>query len=191
MAVRDRDESHDHEIAQLIQRKAAKLARGIQDRHEEQQDIEQDLHIRWLEIRSQYDPSKGDIVTFADIALNNYIRNLIATRRAQRRTGRTDGKIDPCATARLVYPESSGSGDQDDIEQIGREPDYETLALRIDFRRALRKLNPELRAIAEARVGNSITEIARSLKLSRPTVYQRIGELQAILKEHGVDEYLR
>ena len=191
MANRRRVGSPDQEIARIIKMKARKLTQCPEYRDDDPRDIEQDLHVRWLEIRSRHDASRGGIVTYADITLNNHIRNMIAARRTQRRAGRTDALPHPDVHTQTVPPEGRCPDGDVDIDEIGREPDFEALDLRIDLRSVLRKLRPELREITEALAQDGVSGVARSRKVSRPTLYQRLSELRKIFTDWGLDEYLR
>ena len=102
MASRCRVGSPDQEIARIIKMKARKLTQCPEYQYDDPRDIEQDLHVRWLEVQSRHDPSRGGIATYADITLNNHTRNMIASRRTQRRAGRADAMFEPGVYAQPV-----------------------------------------------------------------------------------------
>jgi len=61
------------------------MARQPEFRSEEIEDLQQMLRTWWLEAATAFNPARGTISQFADIALDNKIRKEVAARRAGKR----------------------------------------------------------------------------------------------------------
>jgi len=185
----------DSEIARLIAKKAHKLSKCSEYQNNDFDDIMQELHLRWLEIRAQHESERGSIVTYADIALNNHIRNMIASRRAQKRDDRrcTCSLDDPIdngnekgMTRHEVYDQDKYFGTTGIVNRPQRELDD----LRIDVRRALGRLSPRQRELAMRLKTQKVTEAAQAMKIPRTTLYGWLERIRVVFAELGLDEYL-
>lgn len=186
-----KEASPEDEIAKLVKLKARKHALHGEFYNEDPDDIEQELWIKWEEIRSRYSGDRGALVAFVDVALNNHLKNLAASRRTLKRGGQGQGmRSRPASESKSAPfrpPESlSDLEPEDDSCQF----DFDGTAVRIDVRRALRKLRPELRDIALRRNHQGVTEIAEDMGISRETVYQKLRLIQQLFRDLGLDEYL-
>lgn len=184
MASRWKAGSPDQEIGRLIKMKAKKLIKSPEYRNDPVNEIEQELHEKWFKVSARHNPERGDIVKFADVVLNNHMRNMIAARRTQKRHGY---QIPDGEESTTNHPPNRAV-DTDSDESV-YEFDFDEVAYRIDVGRAMRKLRPDLRRVAEGLTEGGVTEVARSLKVSRMTVYKRIEEIRRHFQEWGLANY--
>ena len=195
MASRRRTGYPDSEIARLITKKAHKLSKCSEYRDEELDDIKQELHLRWLEIRAQHNSRRGSTVTYADIALNNHIRNMIASRRAQKRDDRRctcslDDPIDNLDEKGMTRHEIYNQDDYFGATGGRNRPQRELYDLCIDIRRALGRLSPRQRELAMRLKTQKVTEAAQAMKIPRTTLYGWLERIRGVFVELGLDEYL-
>jgi len=196
MGQGSRKQTANDQIANLIQQKANKCARWKAFREWEAEDLLHELSGYWLDTRSQYTPARGDILTFADIVLNNYIRNLIAAQYAKKRDVRLCSvSLDECVEDEDGTPMSrheiydpdryfraTGSAERGDATRDD---------LRIDLGRVFRLLTPKQRELCERLPFQEVTEIAKEMGVTRETVYQRQKRIRAIFEVAGLAVYLR
>jgi RNA polymerase sigma factor (sigma-70 family) len=195
MGNHQRGTPNDKKVARLIRHKANKLVMTGKIESCERRDIEQELTLHWLRRRERFDTTHGDLETFADVVLNNAIRAMFEYQHAQKRDNRLiacslDDQIDnhgkPGTTHHDIY-------DQDDYFQaIGNRcrSSLELIQLRLDIERAIQRLSPKQRDLARLLITQSASEAARSLKISRTTLYSRLKDIRRTFTELGLEEYL-
>ena len=185
----------DEKVARIIRLKAKRLIESAEFKEGERKDIEQELHLQWLLRQSRFDPTRGELETFADVVLNNAIRTMIEERRAAKRDYRLctcslDDPIDVQGEKGMTLHETY---DQDDYFQAtGRknQPQRELDDLRLDIRRALRRLSPSQRELALRLRTQTVAEAARAMKIPRTTLYGWLEHVRVVFAELGLDEYL-
>lgn len=185
----------DEKVAQLIRLKARRLAESAKDTATEGEDIEQELALHWLMRRGRFDAGRGRRETFADVVLNNATRTMLAARRA----GKRDERSCTCSLDDAVVAQDDldmtrhETYDQDDYFQATgtrNRPWRELHELSLDVRRALRRLSPGQRELARRLMNQTVSEAARSMNISRTTLYARLKDIREVFTELGLDEYL-
>jgi RNA polymerase sigma factor (sigma-70 family) len=141
----------------------------------DREDIQQDLHLAlWLSCE-QIDPKLGTPQAFLNQVAANEVKSVLSRRRAARRDHRRCMVLDEAA----LCP---------DRRSNGRE---ERLLMRMDVRRAVAALPPELRRTAIELQNFSQAETARRLKVCRDTIYRRIKSIRNHLGRGQLDRYLQ
>jgi DNA-directed RNA polymerase specialized sigma24 family protein len=194
MASQRKRELSDSEVARLIKMKAYKLHKRPEYRGEGLADIEQDLHLKWLETKVRYDPTRGSNLAFADIALNNHIRNMIASRRAQKRN-----------VLRCAHSLDAPVDNADELGMTGHEiydqdgyfaatgmnrPQGWVEELRIDLGRVLQRLPTHERELTLRLLTHTLSDVAQAMKIPRTTLYGWLEHIRGVFTELGLDEYL-
>jgi AcrR family transcriptional regulator len=62
--------------------------------------------------------------------------------------------------------------------------------MRADVERVIASLSPDLASVAELLMSMGVVEVARRLKVSRATVYRRIGHIREVFHAAGLEGYL-
>lgn len=145
----------DEAVAALIKRKAARMVGRAGLRVQDREDLEQQLAQHVLERRGSYNPRRGTWSAFVRRVVERHGENLIRARRAAKRYG-----------GALGSPTDEPIGHGDDAEVHAR-----TVAA------ALATLPAELRRVAELVMAGTVTGAARTLGISRSTVYARLREI--------------
>lgn len=196
MAEGRQDPQSNDSIKKLIRTKAEKFSRNPALREWTRDDLSQELELAWLQAEHRYDPSRGDILTYADFVFNNTGKNLIARQKAARRdyrlctkslddeVGLDDG---PGMTGHEIY-----SADGYFNATGGRHSGRGQIAdLRIDVSQALRTLPDQLQQFAVLLANAAtITEAARQAGISRPTAYKWRRQIESALRKAGLGDYL-
>jgi len=187
--------ANDEKVARIIRLKAKRLIESAEFKEGERKDVEQELHLQWLLRQSRFDPTRGELETFVDVVLNNVIRTMVEARRAAKRdccqcTCSLDDPVDAAAEGGMTRHETY---DQDDYFQATgarNRPQGELHDLRLDVRRALRRLSPSQRELALRFRTQTVAEAARAMKIPRTTLYGWLEHVRVVYVELGLDEYL-
>ena len=162
---------------------------------DDDEDLQQEMALDLLVRLPKFDPGRACLSTFIARIVERKISTIIRHRTRAKRDYRCrvyslDERIenaDDCSTLHDVISQ----GDCDlRVGRYGR-PEIERIDLRIDVSLVLAKLPPELRALARRLYTQSITEVARELRVSRSTLYETgIARLREAFEDKGLDEYL-
>jgi len=184
----------DPEVARLIRMKARRFRNCPEFMGEELEDLEQELHLKWLESRKHYDVKRGPIATYADFVLNNHIRNMLEARRAQKKavqrcTCSLDDPVDEENEKGMTRHEIYNQDDYFSATGGRNRPQGEVQDLQLDLRRVLKRLPPRQRELARRLMNQSVSEAAREMKISRVTAHNWAKVISAVFAEGGLDEY--
>ena len=158
-------------------------------------DIEQEFAIHWRLNRHRHDPSRASEATFAAALCRN---RAISLWQAATSAKRGAGKV--YSFSELPFHDEHGrkierpeSVSQEVVESgFGRRPQMplDSVHLYLDLDRVLDGVPAELAAVAQlVRRGNTPTEVAGHLKISRASAYRRLAELGQVCRQGGLDEY--
>jgi RNA polymerase sigma-70 factor (ECF subfamily) len=170
------DNPIDPALRDLIRRKAAKLVRNHTVPHAERDDIEHELLLDVLRRLPKFDPDKGDRESHLRTVVEHAVLNLVRSSRAAKRG---KGRTTPLDSIPVDEP---GLG-RPDVDLAGAD-------LVMDIQELLGRLPAELRRIAELLQSLSPTETARSLGISRVTVYSRLREIRSLCERSDLAKYL-
>lgn len=185
----------DEKVAQLIRLKMRKLTKSREIAGRERQDIEQELILHWLRRRARFNAARGSLETFADVVLNNVIHTMLEARRAKKREQRLcDCSLDDLLNEQTNRNLTRGDAyDRDDcfLATVARNrPQWELEDLQLDVRQALRRLPLRQRELARRLMHQSTSEAARSMNITRTTLYTWRKTIRKVFTELGLDEYL-
>lgn len=178
----------------VIRHKARQLIGKCGFTHDDYEDLQQEMLLDLLMRLPKFDPSKASYNTFVARIVDRKISNLIRDRGRQKRDHRCQ--------VRPLDEEVEGEADitreemlsQDDVDlRTGRHdrPELERIEMRLDVARALADLPPDLKALAERLLSQSVTEAARDLGVPRSTLYgSGIARLRKIFEEAGLTDCL-
>ena len=147
-------------------------------------DLSQDLRLDLVRRLPKHQPGRAKRRTFASRLIANKVRTIIEERTAKKRDFRKvayslDEEINDGGggvTTKGNLFRSDGRGTAED----------KLLELRIDLHAILSPLPDQHQAICAGLLeGRLVTEIARGLKLSRSTIYSRLGEIRGRLAKAG------
>jgi len=186
----------NEEIEGIIRLKAKALSRSRGFHESEYEDIQQDLHLHWLEHRAGYKSARGNPLTFADIVLNNKIRSMIRARRAGKRDYRRNAYSldDPLESDGQIKGTRHEIYDKDRYaRQVGNETRsrLEIESTRSSIRDVLKVLPPHHRELTCRLAFQTMAEAAREMKVPRTTLYTWLEEIRAAFARAGLREDLR
>jgi len=164
----------DPVVGALIRRMARKLARRKLDTAADQDDIAQNLAVALLSRGAKFDASRGELGAFLHTLLTH---------------AAADHLRDSQAGKRVQPGESQPAEYTIDPKSLEGEAIHDLV---LDVREAVAKLPPHLLAVAERLAGgDSITEAARELGVSRATVHARINLIRKRFERKELEKYLR
>jgi DNA-directed RNA polymerase specialized sigma24 family protein len=153
----------------------------------ELEDLEQELMLHAHRRLNSYDPARGDLWTFVDRVLSNFLANLATAARAKSRDGGTftnsldDPDLERDSEAIAAAADNGRSG----------EPRWcEYIHLRQDLHRVLYSLPEHLQDCCHRLTENSVAEAARRSGLARGSIYSRMATLKRAFAAAGLDVYL-
>ncbi len=187
--------ANDEKVARIVRLKANRLVKSAEFAATERQDVEQELILRWLTRRGRFDAARGRLETFADVILNNAIRTMLEARRAGKRDERLciytlDDSIDKQAERGMTRHETYNQDDYFQAMGVRKCPPEELYDLRLDVGQALRRLSPRQRELAQRLMNQTVSEAARSMKISRTTLYAWLKPIREVFTELELDGYL-
>lgn len=164
------DPRFTEEDAEIIKRKAKRLAGHYGYRSSDVEDIEQDLAMHVFQQTHRHQPERGSREKFVSKVAKNKLLNLIEQRTAKKRDRRRDVRMDEVGEGALLDGENTP-------EQID---------VGIDVRTVIALLPEDLRQVALLRQRHSEKELEGLLKLTRAQVRGRLQRLERIFREAGL-----
>jgi DNA-directed RNA polymerase specialized sigma24 family protein len=162
------------------------------------QDLEQELILHYLRHHRQHDSARASAATFAARISRHRLISMLETQTAGKRGGCV-------ANVRSLSDTTVGHGHDSQVEvgemissdaydmELGRASQSTTdlLMLRIDVDRAVTRLSSELALTAELlSQGVSVTDLSRTLGISRATANRRISRLRHDFTSAGLHYYI-
>jgi RNA polymerase sigma-70 factor (ECF subfamily) len=196
MGVRNSYEGIDKYAVRLIRKKAWQLVGKAGFTEADREDLEQELIIDLLQRLSKFNPDRANRKTFITRVVTNRVATLIELQKASCRnyrlyTNSLNDYVD-IGGGDLVEREETIASD-DYLQNTGRcsRPLKELEELSLDIERIIAKLPPKTRNLCEGlKGGETISDIAREMGITRETVYQSIKELRKALEKSGLKKYL-
>jgi DNA-directed RNA polymerase specialized sigma24 family protein len=156
--------------ADIIKRKAKRMAGHYGYRTTDVEDIEQDLATHVFQQTHRHQPERGSREKFVSKVAKNKLLHLIEQRTAQKRDNRRDVRMDDVGEGVLL-----DGGNAPDRIDVG-----------IDVREVIAQLPDDLRQVALLRQRYSEKELEGLLKLTRAQVRGRLQRLERIFREAGL-----
>ena len=163
----------DPTVRRMIAAKAKKLVGQFGLRPHDRPDIEQDLAARIAARLKSYQPARGTPEGFAAMVIEQAVANLIRDRFAGKRT-----------------PPPRSPVPTEDVSDPWANEDARLSELERDVAAVLARVPADQRAVAEALMGGSVSDVARRLGLPRTTVYGRLKGLRAAFERSNLRDYL-
>lgn len=153
-------------------------------------DLLQECLMHWLEVRSEYNPSReASKKTFMARIIRNRIINIIEKATSEKRktiyeSVSLDESINNDEDAPTLKDQIADR--QDDLPQIKAE-------LKIELSRAFQKLTPQQKELCRllSEEGLSINEACEHFSKHRSNVYRDVFRIREIFENEGLREYLR
>jgi RNA polymerase sigma-70 factor (ECF subfamily) len=175
-------------VRQLIGRAGFKEA----DRH----DLLQDFALDLLQRRKSFNPEAANWDAFVVVVCENRYATILEHQKAKMRSRQRE-------SGSLNHPMREDHGDGTEIGatipdfQHGRRAgqrrrlDEEAVDLVLDTARVLESLPPHLRQLCEElKRCDSISIVARRMRISRNTVYRRMTQIRQRFEQYGMRDYL-
>ena len=159
------DERFTPADAQIIKRKAKRMAGHYGYRTSDVDDIEQDLAMQVFQQTHRHQPDLGSREKFVGKVAKNSLINLIEAKTAKKRDRRRDINVDDAPS---------------DVLLDGHDTP-ERLDMRLDVRAAIARMPADLREIALLRMELNEREVEAKLGLTRAQVRTRMQRLAAFL----------
>lgn len=182
-------------VAKLIKLKARTYAHHPSLGDYTEEDLEQEMWIKWQLHGSGYNGNRGDLLTFADVMFNNFLKNLIEAQEAEMRDHRlciaslddpVDSEDESGTTRHDIY-----SPDDYFSSQGGRHPGSgQAVDMRMDIARVLEQLPPKHRALAQLLADQSVTDAAEILGISRETATVWRRRIREAFLKAGLQDYM-
>jgi RNA polymerase sigma-70 factor, ECF subfamily len=164
----------DPAIRRMISAKASRLVGQYGLRAQDRPDVEQDLAARIAARLDDHDPTRGPLVAFVAMVIEQAAANLLRERRAGKRTPpRRPGPPAP--------PE--------EVPDIRVEDDRRRQDLAQDVAAVLARLPADLRAFAAALTEATVSEVSRRSGVPRTTLYGPLAELRVAFERAGLRGY--
>jgi hypothetical protein len=175
----DLKHSLDSGVLRFIHWRARQLAGKYGFRHDEVEDIEQELHLAWLRSWNCFDPTRGKPHTFTRLVVDSRVAALVESQTAQCRDYRLCRSLEePSASADCTFP------------QAQRTQFEENLRRRVDIQRAVTKLPPSLGRVCRLLMTiDDAALVAAAAGISRATLYRRIEQIRQRFIEARLQDY--
>lgn len=164
------DPRYTEEDAEIIKRKARRLAGHYGYRISDVEDIEQDLATHVFQQTHRHEPERGSREKFISRVVKNKLLNLIEQRTAKKRDRRRDVSADDVGDGVLL--DAAATPERIDVG--------------IDVRTVIARLPEQLRQVAVLRQEHSEKEIEGLLGLTRAQVRGRLEHLERVFREAGL-----
>ena len=161
----------------LIRRRAKRLAKRIAFADLEVADLEQVLTLRLLVALDRFDLSKGRVDAFVTSVLSRLVAFLIRQRSAQKRHPRRQQSLDNAVNASVF------NLSLDDVSE-------NLINLNIDLAEDLELLSPDQRNLAERLRTQSLSQIARDMKVPRSSLQRRLERIRRRFEDCGLAIYV-
>jgi RNA polymerase sigma-70 factor (ECF subfamily) len=185
----------DQFTARLIRRKARQLVGRAGFSRSDREDIEQELRLKLVKHFSSYDSGQGHRHAFVTAVVERHAANLLRDKQAEKRDHRRVRSLNVV----IADDEDEGPVELGDTisrreldARLGRSTgDQHHLAeLVLDTAEVIAGLTPELRKLAERLKTDSVSRVARDLRVPRTTLNGRIRELRQRFERAGLRDYL-
>ena len=189
MGAKNRSKELDDYANKIIKRKAKQLIGHYGFTESDREDIQQELSIHVWRHLPKYDPSRASRRTFMARIIENYIKSLIAGRKAACRDYKKTIFLEDLGQLpdRTRSPRGNRF-DQDAYLAASRGTNDMDLAIAIH--RVLERLPDEYRDLCLAFTELNESEVAETTGKPRSTIYEIRKRIKAILEAHGLREYL-
>lgn len=193
MELRNRYRGVHPYAVRLVRYHARRLAGTHPFSRADTQDLEQELMLDLLRRLPRFDPRKASFETFVTRLIEHRSAGLLEAARAEKRGARVghvsldrpvgDTDDEEQALLRDVIADDAGLWSSHPL------PKSEQAELAADLRRGMRRLPPELAALAASLSVDSVTEVSRKSGRPRATVYDAIKSIRAAFEEQGLRAY--
>lgn len=186
----------DDYARKVIRYKATQLIGKCRFTRDDIEDLEQEMMLDLLLRLPRFDASKASLKTFIARIVDRKVSTLLRHRSQKKR----DYRREVCS---LDDPITHADGDSVREEQFSKDDhdlrtgrhtrsEIERTDMRLDISIVLSELSPELKALAERLLTQSIADAARDLKVPRSTLYgSGISRLRNLFEDKGLRDYLR
>lgn len=162
-------------VRRMIAAKARRLVGQYGLRPQDRPDIEQELAARVTDRLAAFRPDRGTLETFVAMVIEQAAANLRRERRAGKRTP-PRGTPPPAPAEDVPDPRAKDDARRRDLAH--------------DVAAILERLPPELRAVADALMDTTMSELSRRSGIPRTTLYGRQNDLRAAFDRAGLRDYL-
>lgn len=163
---------------QEASRSASRLMASAGFRHDDREDLRQDIILDLLGRAPRFDPSRGDWQGFVRGVSRHRSRTLVAQHR-RHRWEVLAGDVGPAEDGNDLPLEALDCRRRTDPARV--------LHLRLDVRRVVAGLPPGLRSLARALSQMPVTEVCQYIGKSRATVYRMKVQLRAAFVSAGLE----
>lgn len=186
------------DVMRVVRCEARHAWRSLRRFGMERGDLRQEFLLRLVENHSTYSLRRASPATFSRVVCRSRTLQLVETATCEKRGG---GTVPTSLSEPLNLPwrESTFAelgdilSDDDGKARTGRRSrsTAELLGLRLDVERVVGSLPVELVAVVNLlAAGESVTDVARHLGISRATANRRLAALRCAFRQTGLDRYL-
>jgi hypothetical protein len=157
------------------------------------EDAEQELMLHALKHVGKHDAGRGKASIYYDRIVSSKARHIAERHRAQRRAPEREALGLEYGLELSPRDLDPGLIDEQTIRRIGPEPAREateTTALRIDVRRVVERLSPDLQRICRSLIDGRIKDIVAESGVSRAALDVKLAAIRTAFEEAGLRDYL-
>jgi DNA-directed RNA polymerase specialized sigma24 family protein len=179
----------EQQVQLLIRRKARQLRRRPECRRESLEDLQQELWCRWLHRQC---PADSVAPTPQQLArsLKQVIANLLRAHQAAKRRPHSLASLSEGAGWHTKNSREPSEEERSRHRACWTPPVQVQVDCQADLAAAMNVLSPAIVELASQLRHQSLSELARSLKIPRSTLVSRLRPLQQRCAELGLDDYL-
>ena len=157
--------------AEIIRRKAKRLAGHCGYRTSDVEDIEQDLAMHVFQQTHRHDPERGTREKFVSKIVKNKLLNIVESRNAKKRDVRRERMLDP----------------DKEMPQLGLKGDEGSVDVKMDIAGAMAGLPEDLRDLALRLMTDQKAEAGRAANLSPQQMKTAVARIAKHFREMGLD----
>jgi len=178
----------------LIRKKAKQLVGRAGYRHQDREDIEQELALQFVRRLPSFDPGQGHFNVFATVVIERSVASILRHRLAKKRDDRhvmsLSAKIDSGEEGLAELVETIGQRELD--ARRGQHPRFaeELAQLKFDMVETIATLSAKDRELPERLKSRNVSEISRDIGVPRSTLDERVRRLRRRFEQAGMKDYI-
>lgn len=180
--------------ARYIAHQARRLSRCTGFLRSEEHDLCRELHACVFKRLPKFDPTAGCFNAWVKMVVGHHCltlrRNALTQRRQCAYAESLSALIDNAPGESEPLSDRIGQDDLDRRSGKASMLPHAEVDLRLDVGQVVRRLSPRLQKIARLLMTDSITEVARKLRVWPRNIYSAIGEMRKAFADAGLQEYV-
>jgi RNA polymerase sigma-70 factor (ECF subfamily) len=179
----------------IIRRKVRQLVGRAGFRRQDQEALRQELLTRVVQSLPTYCPDRGHRKVFVTAVVERHVATMLRNKQSPKREHEgvisLSVRIETPEDGRCELGETIGQAELDNRLGLTRRSPHDLVDLALDMQSVIARLPEKWQDLLERRKTQSMTTIARDLRIPRTTLHEWMRHIRARFEEAGMRDYLQ